>query len=627
MAAGRRNREDTSYQIRYDIWVCLFLTFITLAVYGRTINHDFVNYDDGGYVFKNPYVSGGLTPKAVIWAFTAIYESNWHPLTWWSHMLDYALFGMNPGLHHVTNLLFHILATLLLFLFLKRITGAFWQSGFVAALFALHPLQVESVAWVSERKNVLCAFFWMLTLWGYIRYVEKPTFRRYLSTLLFFILGLMAKPMVVTLPFVLLLLDYWPLGRFHQTGKRPISYPAVWEKIPFFLLSAASSAVTLVAQQRGGSIGSAAVYPFGERVANALLSYTKYIGKMVWPFELTVFYPFPPVMPGWQVAGAFLLLAAISFWVIKGARQRPYAVVGWLWYLGTLVPVIGLVQVGSQAMADRYTYLPLIGLFMIAAWGISEFSARRRIKKVWLTASAGVLLSLLITTTWRQVGYWENSVALFSRALAVTTDNPVAHNNLGYTLSTQGKFEKAITHYLEALRLYPDSAVAHYNLGNALGNLDKPSQAIYHYLEVLRLNPKHTGAHNNLGNVLAKQGKLNDAVKHYSAALKIDPENPKTYKNFGAVLVRLGRLGEAIPLFREALQIYPDYPDAHSDLGVALAVQGRMAEAIAHFRKALRLEPGHVNAAHALELALEREHEVELRPSAVSDLSRRSEFM
>ena len=604
MVSGHQNRIDTPFRIRYDIWACLFLTFITLAVYGQIINHDFVYFDDGRYVFQNPYVKGGFTPETVIWAFTSISESNWHPVTWLSHMLDHVLYGMNPGLHHLTNLIFHILTTLLLFLFLKRITGAFWQSSFVAALFALHPLQVESVAWVSERKNVLCAFFWMLTLWGYIRYVEKPTLRRYLSTLLFFILGLMAKPMVVTLPFVLLLLDYWPLGRFHQTGKRPISYPAVWEKIPFFLLSAASSAVTLVAQQRGGSIGSAAVYPFGERVANALLSYVKYMGKMVWPFELTVFYPFPSVIPGWQVAGPFLLLAAISFGVIKGARQRPYAVVGWLWYIGTLVPVIGLVQVGSQAMADRYTYLPLIGLFMVAAWGVSEFSARHRIKKVWLTASAGVLLSLLITTTWRQVGYWENSVALFTRALAVTADNPVAHNNLGYTLSTQGKFGKAINHYLEALRLYPDCVVAHYNLGNALGNLDKPSQAIYHYREVLRLNPKHTGAHNNLGNVLAKQGKLNDAVKHYSAALKIDSENPKTYKNFGAVLVRLGRLGEAIPLFREALKIYPDYPDAHSDLGVALAIQGRMAEAIAHFRKALRLEPGHGNAAHALELAL-----------------------
>ncbi|MCK4752407.1 MAG: tetratricopeptide repeat protein [Planctomycetes bacterium] len=585
-------------------WICIVLAIASIIAFEQVRQFEFVSYDDGDYVTKNPYVRVGLTNKSITWAFTAAHASNWHPMTWLSHMLDCNLFGLKSGLHHLTNLLLHIANTLLLFVILKRMTGAVWPSAFVAAAFALHPLHVESVAWISQRKDVLSSVFWFLTMIAYLHYVRRPGLGRYLLTLLAFALGLMTKPMLVTVPFVLLLLDYWPLGRFHQTGKRPISYPAVWEKIPFFLLSAASSAVTLVAQQRGGSIGSAAVYPFGERVANALLSYTKYIGKMVWPFELTVFYPFPSVMPGWQVAGAFLLLAAISFGVIKGARQRPYAVVGWLWYLGTLVPVIGLVQVGSQAMADRYTYLPLIGLFMIAAWGISEFSARRRIKKVWLTASAGVLLSLLITTTWRQVGYWENSVALFSRALAVTTDNPVAHNNLGYTLSTQGKFEKAITHYLEALRLYPDSAVAHYNLGNALGNLDKPSQAIYHYLEVLRLNPKHTGAHNNLGNVLAKQGKLNDAVKHYSAALKIDPENPKTYKNFGAVLVRLGRLGEAIPLFRESLQNYPGYPDAHSDLGIALAIQGRMAEAIAHFRKALRLEPGHVNAAHALELAL-----------------------
>jgi len=430
-------------------------------------------------------------------------------------MLDCQLYGLNPGRHHQTNLFFHIASTLLLFLCLRRLTGVLWRSGFVAALFALHPLHVESVAWIAERKDVLSTFFWMLTMWGYIRYVERPGIAKYLSVLLFFILGLLSKPILVTLPFVLLLLDYWPLGRFQaeqsvdKSKQLPGSLPLhlFWEKIPFFVLAAASSIVTFLVQQRGGAVGSLDVFPLNVRIANALVSYVRYLGKIIWPNNLSVFYPHPGMLSGWQVAGACLLLAAISLLAVRSLKRSPYVAVGWLWYVGSLVPVIGLVQVGGQSMADRYSYVPLIGIFIIIAWGVPELVQRWHYKNIGLSTMSAALLLILMITTWLQVRYWANTITLFEHALKINVNNYVAHNNLGLALAKQGNTVEAISHYTEALRINPDYVKAHNRLGIVLARGGKIESAIVHFQEALRIKPDHAEARYNLKKVLSVQRK------------------------------------------------------------------------------------------------------------------------
>ena len=544
--------------------ISLFLVIVTLSVYWQVRNFAFNNYDDEPYVTKNQYVRRGLSFEGIIWAFSASHSANWHPLTWLSHMLDVQLYGMNPGQHHMTNLLFHIVNTLLLFLVFRRMTGHLWRSGFVAALFALHPLHVESVAWVAERKDVLCAFFWMLTVWSYIRYVERPGISRYLPVLLFFILGLMSKPMIVTLPFVLLLLDFWPLGRIRSI------FHLVWEKIPLFILSTASSVVTLFVQQSGGTLGSLDVYSLSVRIANALVSYVSYLIKMMWPFHLAVFYPHPGMLPFWKVAGASLLLASISMVAIRVVKRHPWFIVGWLWYIGMLVPVIGIVQVGLQGMADRYTYVPLIGIFIIIVWGVSELVAGWRYKKIGLRAIGGVSLLVLMATTYVQAGYWKNSITLFERALDVTSNNYVALNNLARALVEQGRAAEAISYYSEALSVDPD---------------------------VVNL-------YNNLGIALAKDGRLDEAVSYYSKALRIDPDYAKVHNNLSVAFAMLGRIDEAIGHSLEALRIDPDYSEAHNNLGISLIRKGKIEEAIFHFRKALRIRPDYAHANQNLKNAL-----------------------
>jgi protein O-mannosyl-transferase len=562
---------NSLHHVRSEIWICLFLTILTLAVYHQVGSHQFVNFDDGGYIYENPRVVDGLTIDNIVWAFTTGHESNWHPVTWISHMIDCNIYGLDPGRHHATNLFIHICNALLLFLLLRKLTGELWPSALVAALFSIHPLQVESVAWVSERKNLLCGLFWILTLLGYIRYIARPCLGRYLAMISFFALGLMAKPMIVTLPFVLLLLDYWPLCRTRSRLPRyRIWYPLIVEKIPFFLLSALSSAVTLLVQQKGGAVTSFQAYPLWARVANATVSYAAYIKNMVWPFNLAIFYPLPGEISVWQVLGATCLLSAISFWVLKNANRRPYALVGWLWYAGTLIPVIGLVQVGSQAMADRYAYLPAIGLFMGIVWTAAGFFRNRKIEKKWPAITAAAALVIFSITTWIQAGYWKDSFHLFSRALSVTSKNYVAHNNLGLALEARAR----------------------------------PDEAAFHYSKSLQIHPEYGPALINSGNALAKKGNIEGAIRHYSKALKLKPGNSRAYKNYGLAMVRMGRPDEAISLFRKALQIDPDYPDAHNDIGIALAVQGKIDEAISHFKEALRLAPGHEKAANALRLAL-----------------------
>ena len=590
---------------RKSLTICLLLIATTLLVFWQVQHYDFVNIDDPYYVSDNFFVKHGLTRASFIWAFTTTHAANWHPLTWLSHMLDYQVYGLNPGGHHVTSVLLHLANAVLLFLVLNRMTGTLWRSAFVAALFAIHPLHVESVAWISERKDVLSTLFWILTMWMYLRYVERPDFFRYMLALFAFVLGLMAKPMLVTLPCVLLLLDYWPLGRFRlsqasddilattqaskEQGGR--SLRLFLEKIPFFALAAASSVVTFLAQRSGGAL-TVDIYPLKIRIANALVSYVSYMGKMIWPRGLVVFYLHPGKnLPGWHAVGAGLLLVCLSLVVMRAARRHPYLAVGWLWYLGTLVPVIGLVQVGMQAMADRYTYVPLIGLLIICVWGVFDLVKGWRHGKVFLALSAGLLLLALTTCTWLQVRHWKNSATLFQHALTMNAEHYVAHNNLGAALIEQGKIEEGISHYTKALEINPNYWLAHSNLGGYLVGQGKVEDAMHHCSEAVRLNPNSSEAHNNLGLALALQGRFEEATTHYSEALRLKPEYSHAHRNLGLALERLGRLEEASTHYAEAVRFKPDFVQAHLDLATVLAEQGNFAAATAQYQKALEIKP------------------------------------
>jgi len=591
----------------------LFLIVVILAAFEQVRTCAFINLDDNVYVTDNRHIQDGLTIQGVTWAFTTIHGGHWHPLTWLSHMLDCQLYGLKPSGHHLTNLAFHIANTLLLFLVLKRMTGALWRSCFVAVLFALHPLRVESVAWVAERKDVLSTFFWMLTMWAYIRYVERPKLHRYMLTLLFFALGLTSKPMLVTLPFVLLLLDYWPLGRFQlspssMNPKSPSSKPIntndqismalrlIREKAPFFLLSALLSILTVFTVQQGGGVKSWEIYPLQTRVANALVSYVSYIEKMIWPRHLAVFYPYPEAFPLWKVGGGVFFLIFLTFLAIRAARKYPYLAVGWFWYIGTLVPVIGLVQDGMQAMADRFTYVPLIGLFIMITWSVTDILAGWRYRRIVLPISAGILLSILMIVTKLQVQHWQNSITLFIHSLDVTSNNSLVHNNLGAALGGQGRIQEAIAHYTEALRIRPDYAEAHINLGSALMRQGKIQEAVAHFTEALRIRPDSAEAQNNLGSALMRQGKIQEAIAHFTEALRISPDHPGVHYNLGVVLQGQGKIQEAIMHFAEAVRIRPGYEIAHNNLGVALVGEGRIQEGIAHFAKAVQVKPDYVDA-------------------------------
>jgi tetratricopeptide (TPR) repeat protein len=576
------------------IGVCLFLAAIIWVVFGQTLGHEFFNCDDDDYVYQNPIVQKGLTLRGIVWAFTHVCAFNWHPLTGISHMLDCQLYGLNPGGHHLTNVLLHTAAAILLFLVLRRMTGFLWRSAFVAAVFAIHPLRVESVAWVAERKDVLSGLFFMLTLGAYVRYVEKSEVqlgwgasRRpkskvwYGLTLLFFALGLMSKPMLVTLPFVLLLLDYWPLNRFglstlnsgesragpQLSTKRVLRL--LLEKIPFFVLSAASCVVTIFAQHE--AIQSFENLSLPMRVGNALISYAAYLGQMFWPAGLAVLYPFTARSVGVsEVVLSVVVLAGISTGVLV-LRRRPYLLTGWLWYLIMLVPVIGIVQVGVQARADRYTYLPQIGMYLLLTWAAAELCAGWRHRRVVLGGCATVILVALIFCARVQASYWRNSESLWTHTLACTSDNYTAHNNLGDALFQKGRVDEAIAHFQQALQIYPDYAEAHYNLGCALlqkGNVD---EAIVQYQKTLQINPNYAKAHINLGNVLLKMGNVDEAIVQYQKALQIEPDNTDAHNNLGSALLTKGRMDEAIVQYQKALQIEPDYAKAQNNLAWVLA--------------------------------------------------------
>ena len=567
--------KQTGLGIRPEIIIGLFLVLSTLAVYWPVSSHEFVGYDDDGYVTENARVKRGLTIDNIVWAFQATQKSNWHPLTWLSHMLDVQLFGMHAGAHHMTSVFFHILNSLLLFAVFKKMTGRVWPSGFVAALFALHPLHVESVAWIAERKDVLSTFLGMLALWSYARYTDFPGMRRYLPVVGFFLLSLMAKPMLVTLPFVLLLLDYWPLKRVRlnafdlQTGETHQRLPAsqlFLEKTPLFFLSLLSCGITFLVQQKTGALASIQLQPLSFRMANALVAYVKYIQKMIWPDHLAVLYPYPASISAWYVIAAVVVLGGVTFLAVRYANKFPWLVVGWLWYLGTLVPVIGIVQTGVQAMADRYAYVPAIGLFIIAAWGGSRIAAGWRHKLKALSVASACIIIFCMAAARFQVRYWHDSFVLFNHALAATSDNYVMHNNLGYELASKGHFDEAIKHYREALTIHPDFETAYINLGVALRRQGRVEDSIKYYYAVLSARPKYAGVHHHLGISMLHTGKIDAAIAHFRQALSIKPDYAEVYNSLGAAMVSKGKIKEAIVSFRQALRIDPDFPEAKNNL-------------------------------------------------------------
>ncbi len=541
---------------RPELLIYLFLLLATLVIYGQVRHYDFVNFDDREVILGNVHVRDGLTLAGLSWAFTSFYAANWFPVTWISHMLDFQLFGLDPGWHHLTNVLIHALSTLLLFAVMKRMTGALWQSAFVAFVFALHPLHVESVAWVSERKDVLSAFFWFLTLWAYLDYVERPKVGRYALVLVAFSLGLMSKQMIVTLPFVLLLLDVWPLRRGLL----------VLEKVPLFALSIAASVVTYIVQRKSGAVLSLNSIPLPARAENALISYIAYLVNLIWPTGLSAFYPHPIKWPTWEVAGAGLLIVAVSAVVLRALRSRPYLAVGCFWYLGTLVPVIGLVQVGEQSRADRYTYVPLVGISIMLAWGMADVFKRWPRARTALAACSIAVCSVWVALTWVQIQYWKDSVALFRHALEVTSGNYLAHVNLAMVLAEQRNTNEALEHLYTAIEEKPNYADAHYNLGAVLGLAGRNDEAVAQFSETLRLRPNDPDVHYNLGNALVASGKMNEAAGEFDASVRLNPNFANAQFRLGGVLASLGRLEEAIPHLSEAVRLDPDLQQARQAL-------------------------------------------------------------
>jgi tetratricopeptide (TPR) repeat protein len=616
--------------------ICIFLTTATLIAFWQVNHGDFNIYDDIAYVTGNSYIRNGITIEGIGWAFTTSHAANWHPLTWLSHMLDVEFFGLQPRWHHLTNLLFHITNTLLLFLVFYRMTKELWHSAFVAALFALHPLHVESVAWIAERKDVLSAFFWILTIGAYVYYVECPVLRRYLTVLILFGLGLMTKPMLVTLPFVLLLLDYWPLKRFDQKKSAqenqaesgtPVSWDKLkgnpeekhtevmkageaanseyklafihtllWEKIPFFALTALSSTITYVAQQKWGAVSSFEAMSLSVRIENAFVSYIIYIGKMVWPNNLAVIYPHPGLWPLWQVIGAAFLLITVSLLVILAARKFPYLTIGWLWYLGTLVPVIGIVQVGSQARADRYTYIPLIGLFIMAVWGIPELLKKWRYLKEALFAASALTISFFFIVTWIQVGYWQNSIILFEHTLKVTDNNAIAHNARGTAYGIYGNYNLAIGDFNRAIEINPKYAGGYCSRGKAYAALGNYRHAIEDYDRAIEINPKYSETYYNRGIAYSRLGNNKQAIDDFDRAIEINPKYAEAYCNRGAACGIYGNYNVAIGDLDRAIEIDPKYAEAYCNRGAVYGRLGNHNLAIRDFDKAIEINPKYAEA-------------------------------
>jgi lipoprotein NlpI len=665
---------------RRTAFVCLLLAAVTSVVYWQVSGFEFTNFDEFQMVLSNPFVLGGLTLNGLSWALTTSWFEYWHPLTWLSHMLDCELFGLSPGWHHLVSLGFHVANTLLLFAVLQRMTGALWRSAMVAALFALHPLHVESVAWIAERKDVLSAFFFFLTLAAYVRYAEcrqekaegrrqntqpsntqhatrntddappipqrcavpsskfevqhsmfdvRPSSPRswYWTAVVMFACGLMCKPMLVTLPFVLLLLDYWPLRRLSFPALHSSTTPflrLVLEKLPFFALTVASCAITYLGVRAAGSILSAEAVPWGLRLANVPVSYARYLGKMIWPTDLIALYPMPSHWAGWQVGGAMLVLVLISLFVALRARSAPYLIVGWLFFLGILVPTIGIVQAGFQSIADRYTYIPSIGIFIAVVWAAAQWAegnsragvspvpsgvspetsglraggalGRRDARPTLLAGMVALALLLCGYLTWVQAGYWRNSDTLWTHCLAVWPDNLVAHYNLGYVLQHSNRTSEAIEQYRAVLRLKPDHLDANLNLGIALIGSGQAQDATNHLAAALRIKPDYARAQGAMGLALLELGNYVGAVTHCGEAIRLDPEEFGPYVDMGRALSAQGKSDDALRYYAEGLRLNPALPQTHYYLGLEWIKRGMFDQAAASFGEAVRLAPAWAEA-------------------------------
>jgi tetratricopeptide (TPR) repeat protein len=578
---------------------CTLLVMVTIAIYQQVFTYEFISLDDNLYVYENRHVLDGLSAENVRWAFANRLSGMWIPITWLSLMIDSTVFGTSPAGYHFTNVIIHLINIVLLFSMLMKLTGDFWPSVLVASLFAFHPVHVESVAWVTERKDVLSAFFFFLTVMSYSHYSQKRTLRPlwYLVTYLFFVLGLMAKPMLITMPFILILLDFWPLKRIEKgaffTRRR---LPLFIEKIPFLVFAISVSVVTYLAVQHDGGIISLESSPMAVRATNALVSYVKYFGKLFYPAGLAVLYPHPHTISWLKILSAFGLLSGISWIMLRHMEKAPYFIVGWLWYLGMLLPVIGLVHAGPQAMADRYVYLPFIGLYIAIAWGISAFLQHRAYRKVYLCVLATILFCVLTAKTWNQIQYWQNSITLFTHTLKHTSNNAVIHNNLGYVLYRKGLFEKAIFHFYEALRIRPLHEGARNHLGLALVQTGRVDEAIAQYQDVLKRNADNYQVHNNLGIALKRKGLIRDALMHYQAALRIKPDYIAAHIGIGNIYAGQRNLSKAIHHFLSALKMDPTNATLHNHLGVAFFLDDQKDRARNHFEQAIINKPNFVNA-------------------------------
>ncbi len=631
------------------VWMGLLLAVTTLAVYWPVSGHKFVDYDDQAYVTENGYVLRGITWDGMCWAFTNLQAGFWQPLTWLSHMLDCQLYGLRAGGHHLTNLLLHLGNTVLLFALLRRMTGALWRSAMVAALFALHPLHVESVAWVAERKDVLSTFFGFLSLIFYVRYAERVRARSrgqgaggknayflllipYFLSFLFFVCGLMSKTMVVTLPVVMLLLDWWPLERvsrfkiqdsssgtlaMHDARASTFDLRLLWrlvrEKAPFFGASLLCGLLTVYAEKGVGALSTAAALPIRSRVANVVVSCVRYLEQTVWPRDMAVFYPYPKWIGSGSVVAA-LVIVVVSWMAMGMGWRRRYVAVGWLWYVVTWLPVSGLIPVGAHSRADRYTYVPLIGVFIVVVWGGCEVLARWRVPKVVTGAIVGVILAACLVQTRHQLAYWQDTGKLFRHALAVTEENDVAHNSLGTDLIERGDIDEAVGHFRAALQINPESADSYNNLGVVLSRKGQAEQAMASFRRAIEINPNHVQALNNLGHELATKGQYTEAIACYQTALRSRPDQADIHVNLGNAFMALDNTDDAIRQYRESLRFAPDSPEAHNNLGRALAMRGELDEAIFHFSEAVRANPdfagAHFNLGNAYALQGRRQEAI-----------------
>jgi tetratricopeptide (TPR) repeat protein len=586
------NKIDISLP-KQKLIIYIILALVTFAVFGQVCFFDFVSFDDSVYVTGNPHIKAGITLEAIRWAFSTTYAEFWHPLTWLSLMLDHQLFGLNAGGYHLTNLVFHILSTLLLFWLFNRMTGALWRSTFVAAFFALHPLHVESVAWIAERKDVLSAFFWMLTLCLYVYYTENQNVKRYLLVVFSFVCGLMSKSMVVTLPVIMILLDYWPLKRF-EVKKENLFLWQLKEKMPFFVLSAIFSVITFYAQYKPA--GRDLQFSLTLRLANALVSFTAYLEKTFLPVNLAAFYPFPDKIPALKIIAAGLLMLIISFAVIKTAKRLPYLFAGWAWYAITILPVIGIMPIGDFAMADRYHYIPSIGIAVMLAWGVPALIKNDALAKKFLFAAGISFLLFLAVLSFRQSGYWKNDITLFNRILQVTKNNYVAHINLGSALVNEGKIEEGIIHYNEAVRIMPDLALSYDKRAAAYAKLGRHQEAFEDLNRMISMKPDYTGAYLSRGTIYQQLGRHQNAVDDFSEFIRLKPDDYSGYFNRGNAYINLGQFQKALDDFHKAVALNTKDAAVYNNRAFIYLNTGRYQQAFEDYSKAISLKPDYADA-------------------------------